>query len=345
MNSYEKMKTMNENRAKRFSGKSFSRYDNIFYTFEDGDNIIRLVGVFKKVKTHFIAPAKGNKQGTCISDVFVNKKLAKVVNCPDWDNEKERDVEPSERKCPICKMHWAARKELKERALEINIERKKYLESIQTRTRPSISFKWNIIDRRDPYIYKTEDCVKTKMKGFKIVNLSMEAWKDLENIFNQLSIDIADEEKGIDIDVVKGHNGIRTTYKVQAVMEGMKVKETPLTEEELEMEKHDLKRITSKKTDADILTDNLVKDLKEYYLSLNEPKKDYNMFEDDANNTDNSSDAEPEASDDSDDEPENTTSEENYGGDIQCFGQADENHPECKQCNYLEKCVEKRDSK
>ncbi len=83
MGTFDKVKKFSASRP-RYGGGSSAR--GIFHTFKTGDNIVRLVGEFIEVKTHFIAPMKSRgDRGLCISDAFEGEdKLPQVCNCPDW---------------------------------------------------------------------------------------------------------------------------------------------------------------------------------------------------------------------------------------------------------------------
>ena len=349
MNNVEKMKELEKRMA---SGKrNFKRQKNIFYRFKDGENIIRLVGLFKKTKTHFIAPPKKNKDGgVCTPDAFEgDERLSYVINCPDWDIENEKDF--IEKKCPICKMHYATKRELRDAGVEIDTKTKKYLEEIQSRTRPSYGFKWNVIDRRDPYIIEEDGDDEKQVKGYKVVTIGMEIWKGVKRIFEQVKRDVADEEQGIDLCVKRGHNGVRIAYEVQPVMEGLQAKETPLTDEEKEMQLHDLEKLSSKKTEPEQIIAYLNPKLKDYLDAVDGGERKSFTFDvgddetesntDDENNEDNISSESVEKTlekiKDEEDVPEYT------GEQVECFGSAEDDHPECQKCSSFEACKVERD--
>lgn len=242
-------------------GGDRTRTRDIFHDFQDGDNRIRLVGEFLEVKTHFIAPApKRGERGLCQPDAFskdAKNKLPKVVNCPDWDVEKEEETE--KKTCPICKLYRLACQVLKEDPSE---EEKKEFEAIKSAARVRTSLKWNIFDRDNPNVtIVDEKGNESKQKGLKIATIGMEAWDDIEGIFNQCGFDITDPDEGVDIKVTKGHNGTRVAYSSQVCID-MKTKGlavTPFDDEEREIVKNcpDLKTICAKKTDADAIRDAL----------------------------------------------------------------------------------------
>jgi len=236
----------------------------IFHDWQDGPNEIRLVGEFVEVKTHFIAPApKRKERGLCQESAFDKdnpKKIAKVINCPDWDIASEQVKE--KKTCPVCKLFRLADQALKEGPDE---EEKKFFEGLKSLARYRTNLKWNIFDREKPNVTVIDESgSETQQKGLKIATIGMEAWDDIEGIFEQCGIDITDPDKGVDIKVVKGHNGTRVAYSAQAILEndgegniGLRV--TPFDKEEKEIvaQPHDLKSICGKQTNADDIRDGL----------------------------------------------------------------------------------------
>jgi len=236
----------------------------IFLSFEDGPNVLRLVGDFLEVKTHFISPVKGRKdRGLCVPDAFRgDDNLPPVVNCPDWniDTESENAVKTY----PFCKLNRMVRETLYgDSASEIADEDKKFLDLLQSQTRARTCLKWNVIDRKDPYVVEETPNGEKKVLGYKIATIGMEAWSDVEEIFNQLGFDITDEVKGVDINIIKGNNGARVAYQAQVVLAGMTVANTPLTEEEKALTPHDLKKICGKVIEPDKLVAAMHEDLQQ----------------------------------------------------------------------------------
>lgn len=260
MNTIERMKRMKERHPA--SGNQ-NHMKGIYHAWKDGDNIIRLAGSFIEVRTHFIAPAPKRKdRGLCRQDVFEKGEnaLPMVVNCLDWDVEKE---EPKSIKtCPFCKLAEISRAILKDNPTE---EDKKFAKSLNQSAYPRSNLKWNIIDRDDPYIVITEGETEKKVLGFKIATIGMEAWKCIEGIFEQCKRDISDPSVGIDIKVTKASNGTRMAYTAQAVIDGTSVRVTPFSPEEASMPMHDLKVRCGKVYDAQRLIDAMHEDLMELY--------------------------------------------------------------------------------
>jgi len=264
----DKVRKFKGNRPKNDGGK---RTRGIFKDWKDGANPVRLIGEFLEVKTHFVAaaPARGDR-GMCMSEAFDkdNKdRIAKVVNCPDWDIETEQET--AKKTCPICKLYKLAAQALKE---DPNDEEKKYFETLKSSARVRTNLKWNVFDRNDPNVTVVdEQGNEVKQKGIKIATIGMEAWDDIEGIFEQCSpLDITDAEEGVDINVIRGHNGTRTSYSAQVILQGKGLKVTPFDEEEqaLVAALHNLKSICGKKTDATAILNGLHGDYRDM-LELN----------------------------------------------------------------------------
>ena len=232
----------------------------IFADWKEGDNIVRLAGEFLEVRTHFIAPApKRNERGLCMPVAFQgDDKLPQVVNCWDWDVEREEMK--SVKTCPICKLRAIALSILHENP---TAEEKEYFESLMSAVSLRRNVKWNIIDRADPYVMLVENGAEQKVLGFKIATFGMEAYGDIEGIFDQVQQDITDPDGGIDIKVHRGHNGTRTTYTVQACVAGTSLKVTPFSDEERALVLHELKAVCGKVSDMDRVVNALHEDIRQ----------------------------------------------------------------------------------
>ena len=251
-------------------GRQFTNLRDIFFDWQEGDNIVRFIGDFLEVKTHFIAPApKRGDRGLCNGEAFkgdYNEKLQMVINCPDWDIEKEESKGTHD--CPICKLNRIAGAILADNP---NDEEKETFKALASATRARTSLKWNVIDRNNPYITKKEGDHEEKIFGFKIATVGMEAFNDIEGIVDQTGMDISDDDEGLDIIVTKTKKA-RWEYSAKAAMD-MSVKPptckmTPLTEEEHAAERHRLLERCGRQSDMQKVTDALHPDYLEY-LELN----------------------------------------------------------------------------
>lgn len=276
----------------------------IWHEWQDGENHIRLIGEFLKVKTHFLPPVKKRgERGLCQEEAFDKKAnknaISMVVNCPDWDIDKEEDKDV--KTCPVCKLWRIAMQALDEGPDE---EEKKYFESLKDLARPREGFKWSIFDRDNPNVtHIDENNNKTEKKGVKIATIGKEAWADICGIFEQCGFDITDAEEGVDIKVVKGHNGTRTSYSAQVVLEGKGLKCTPFDEEELELIKNapDLKKFCGTQTDASAIKDALHSDYFEV-LEMNDDSAAVESEPEPKPKKEKKAEVKEEAEDDSDDD-------------------------------------------
>lgn len=244
----------------------FTNFRGIFHAWKDADNLVRLVGEFIEVKTHFVSPnPKRGERGLCQAKAFQgNNRIPQTVNCLDWDVAKE---EPTKlHTCPFCKLNAIAKQALKENP---TADEKKFFDALKQSAYARTALKWHIIDRDDPFVLKLENGTEIKVPGLKIATLGLELWKDIEGIFNQCGFDISDLDEGIDICVTKT-TAAKTAYAAKAVLFGRPptVKVTPLSPEERAFERHDLKAICGKQTSLDALMDALHGDLREL-LDLN----------------------------------------------------------------------------
>lgn len=251
--------------ASRPQGGNGGRIQGIFHQWKEGGNKIRLAGEFVEVRTHFIAPSPKRKdRGLCIAAAFQgDDKIPQVINCPNWDVALERPKK--EKTCPICKLNAVARAVLAEKPSE---EEKKFFEALKGATRATASLKWNILDRDDPFVVRTDNGKEEKVLGFKIATIGAEAQGDIFGIFKQVGYDINDPDRGIDIEVVRDSKGVRTTYSARAVIEGTSLKVTPFTKEERALELHDLKARCGKLVEPEKIVDALHEDLREI-ISVN----------------------------------------------------------------------------
>lgn len=243
--------------------KKKSSFANIWFNWKEGENHLRFVGDFLQVRSHYLAPNAARKdRGLCIPDAFKgDDKLPANMNCPDWDIETE--TEKAEKVCVICKLHRIAEATLKNHRDTLSEEDNNMFFALKQQCSPRNKLKWNVIDRDNPYITTTIEGQQKQVLGYKVAEVGMEAWKDIEIIYNQLSINIADPEQGVDICVIRT-NGARTSYSAQAMMDGLRVKQTPLTEAETALERHDLKKLCGKQVDQAKVLEALHLDLRSY---------------------------------------------------------------------------------
>lgn len=270
----EKMRKLRERRNKEGGNRNRSNIRDIFFDFDAGDNRIRLAGEFLEVKTHFIAPApKRNDRGLCQAESFKgDDRIPMVINCPDWDVENE--IHRGTHNCPICKLNRIAGAILDEKPEE---SEKEFFKNLASATRQRTVLKWNVIDRNNPYVTRMDGDDEEKIFGFKIASIGMEAYNDIEGIFEQTGCDIADDEEGCDIIVTKQKKA-RWEYSAKVAMTKDKppqVAMTPLTDEERAAERHRLLDRCGRQTEPQAIVDALHGDLRDLLeLNPDEPEEE-----------------------------------------------------------------------
>jgi len=204
-------------------------------------------------------PVRGDR-GLCQADAFKagENRLPQVINCLNWSVEKEELIEGN--RCPICRLHEIARLALKDNPTN---EERKFLETLFRSSSLRINLKWNVIDRDNPFVTRIDRDGEVQIRGFKIATIGMDAYTDIEGIFEQCKSDITDVEEGIDVEIERGNNGTRTIYSARAVVDGKSLKVTPLTPEEKAMKPHDLKIICGRMIEPQRIIDFLHGDYRE----------------------------------------------------------------------------------
>ncbi len=248
--------------AAKNSNSKYGKNTNIWWKPEEGENEIRLVDEFLEVKQHYLGKPSGqpNGLGLASEDSFNgDNKVPKMVNCPDWNLDLEAAEE--ELTCPICRLNRIAKGFINKDGS--SKEEKEYFQDVSDISYARSRIKWNIIDRVDPLVTQIENGQEKTVTGFKIADISMEAYRDIEGIFNQCNLDITDPDNGIDISIIKGHNGHRVQYTAKAVISGTGLKVTPMTDEEKEADLLDLKKFCGKQTDVDLILHALQSDYQE----------------------------------------------------------------------------------
>jgi len=271
----DKMRKLRERRG----GGNRSNIRDIFFDFEPGDNLIRLVDEFREVRTHFIAPApKRSDRGLCQAEAFKgDDRISQVINCPDWDVENEADRGTSD--CPICKLNRISGEVLKDSPDE---QEKEFFRNLASATRQRQVLKWNVIDRNNPYVTKLGSGGEEKVFGYKIASIGMEAFNDIEGIYDQTGLELHDQDEGCDIIVTKQKKA-RWEYSAKVAMtkdKPPKVAQTPLTDEERAAELHRLIERCGRQTDPMKIIDALHPDLRDL-LELNDGPSSSSFGDDD----------------------------------------------------------------
>lgn len=239
MDTYGRMKD-----AKPSSGYKTGKETGFFLNWKDGDNLVRLAGGYVEMRTHFVAPNVRQKlRGICKMEAFEkgDGSISQVINCLDWDIKTESATKVQT--CPICKLYHLASKLLSENPSEAE---KKFYTELKTATQYKTGYRWNVLDRDNPFVSVTDGGTTSQVLGFKIATLGKEAFGDVRGIFMQCGFDISAPDTGVDIKITKGNSNGRVAYQAQVILQGTAVKQTPFTAEEKALQLRDIKQICGK---------------------------------------------------------------------------------------------------
>lgn len=236
------------------SSKSFEGR-NIWFNWGDKDShVVRLVGDFRWVRSHWIGKSSFNPKNDVelfVPEAFKGvEKLPYKVNCGNWNIALEAEEGDN---CVICQIGRIAQEALKKEGKGLDEERRQWLKNIVSKCNPNSSYYFKCIDRSDPFI-------ADNVKGFKILQMSTElltAVVDLDKSLEDVSI--TSEEDGIDIEIKRERiqASSRIKYSVSPVFKGVSVKQTPLTDEEKSWDDLDLMKFTGRPVDDGMLIEKM----------------------------------------------------------------------------------------
>ena len=232
--SFDRFQKLEENKRTA----NFTKRD-IFYNI-DKEQILRFVGDYLPSRTHWIGASQFNPFEIFQPGAFEGEdKLSNQIICSNWDIENEK-YNPNGG-CIICKLRSIA-DDIMRNSKSLGIDEKGVAEFKDLRYKCDYrqQYTFNIIDRQNPD------------GGFKIVKVSKELMGELNSIHESYQpADFAGIEDGVDIKVVKAGGGGqgRVTFKASLILQGAKVKITPLTEEEKAWQTLDLKKFAGKMPD------------------------------------------------------------------------------------------------
>jgi hypothetical protein len=225
--------------------------DNIWFDWGDKEeHVIRIVGDFRISRTHWIGESKfGNDVAILKSSAFKGEnKLPMTVACGNWDADTETE-DPDGNGCPICRLGKNADAMLKKYGKSLVEDQKENLKNIRRKCQAKSQYLFKIIDRDNPYV----DDEKTR-KGYKILRAPEKLLKAILALSDSMEgIAITSPDEGIDIKIKKTVSATTktdVTYSALAVMAGPKVKQTPLTDEELAYRDLDLLKFVGKPVDT-----------------------------------------------------------------------------------------------
>lgn len=258
-------------------GTEFTK-DNIWFDWGNSEeHVVRLVGDFKWIRSHWIGPNQFGKDieilnATCFKG---ENKIPMNVACGNWDADSESE-EPGSDNCPVCRLGLNADTMIRKYGKEMEEADKEVIKNIRRKCGIKNTYLFKCIDRDNPYL----DEEKTR-KGYKIIKMPAELLTAIVELSKKLQgVNITSPEEGIDITIkrVKPDGGKmgKTNYTALPVYEGMTVKQTPLTEEELEFRDLDLSKFAGKPVDKERFEEELVDE--------NNVRTIYEMDNDDSDN-------------------------------------------------------------
>lgn len=274
----KKMSYLSEMKAKYNTPQNNNNQTNKmvgFYTWKDGDNVVRLVGKPIMTRTYYLPMSSFNKVDIFKKDAFDrenNKQMAlpKVINSPNWDIENEKFVDNGDVLLSLNRISNEMIKVGTQNGLpaqEIDKWKK-----IRNKTIPTLQYKFLCLDRDMPYVLQDGKLKQPReLSGYKIITFSKTLFEMIiaaqENYGED---DIFDVEKGCDI-VIKKSTDPKThkvVWSVNLRVIGRSIAETPLTEQEKELEIPNLLEISSKQIPNEQIMNNL---LDEYSEMINDP--------------------------------------------------------------------------
>ena len=230
-------------------GNNFAK-ENIWFDWGKKDeHTVRIVGDFVSTRSHWIGESKfGNDVAILNASAFKgDNKLPMQVACGNWDVATESE-DPDGDACPICRLGRNADAMLKKYGKELEEADKAIFKAIRRKCSVKCMYLFKVIDRDNPYI----DDEKTK-KGYKILRAPEKLLKAILELSDKMKgIGITAKDEGIDIIIKKVTSDTSKTdvsYTALPVMDGVKVMQTPLTDEELEYRDLDLTKFTGKPID------------------------------------------------------------------------------------------------
>ena len=241
-------------------GVNFAK-ENIWFDWGNkNERVIRLVGDFKAIRSHWIGESKFGQDVAILNPGAFkgDNKIPMQVACGNWQVGTETE-DPDGDACPVCRLGRNADAFLKKYGKELVEADKNLFKAIRRKCAVKCNYLFKVIDRENPYL----DDDKTK-KGYKILRANEKLLKAILALSDQMKgIGISSIDEGIDITIKKVvSDTARTdvTYTALAVMEGMKVKQTPLTDEEKEYRDLDLAKFAGKPVDKDRFEEELTDD-------------------------------------------------------------------------------------
>lgn len=251
-------KALKEANSNNNSSGNFPK-ENIWFDWGNKEeHVVRLVGDFTWIRSHWIGESAFGKDIAILNaSAFKGEnKIPMNVACGNWEVESESEDPNGD--CPICRLAKNADAILSKNGKDMDEADRNIIKSIRKKCAVKNTYLFKCIDRDNPYV----DDAKTK-KGYKIIKMPsdlLNAVVELSKKFGDISITSPDEGIDITIKREKGANGGVPKFTALPVMSGMSVKQTPLTDEELQYHDLDLKKFAGKPVDKERFEEELVDD-------------------------------------------------------------------------------------
>ncbi len=233
----------NEEQAAKSSGGSIS-----YMSWKDGDQVVRFCGEW--IETRIVWLTKNNYNPTELFDASAfegDDRIPKILNTPNWDIATETEKDGG---CVIAKLNEIARKILKES--DIDTETKEKFTALRDKTNYSTNYKWLVLDRANPKNDKGD-------LTYKIATVGKGLFKSLASFADDYDpMDFTSDKNGVDMKVSKTKGSSRVEYSAGACLKGASVLVSPLTADELAIERPDLNVVCGKQTDQDLLRSKLL---------------------------------------------------------------------------------------
>lgn len=250
------LKRIEQDNSRNVSG-NFTKENLWFDWGTEDEHVIRLVGDYREVHSHWIGASKFGKDIAILkpSAFTGDNKVSMNVACENWDPDTETLDEGA---CPVCRLAKNAEQMLKQYANELDDADKETFKAIRRKCSVKITYLFKCIDRENPYL----DDEKTR-KGYKIIKMPQELFTAILEMARKIKgVEIASVDEGIDITIKRqkpanGQKG-KTTYTASPVYDGMTVKQSPLTEEEKAYRDIDLLKFIGKPVDKERFESELV---------------------------------------------------------------------------------------
>ena len=243
-----------QQRLETSGASSSGEKEEIFFNLSEGVHRVRLVGEWTTIHSHWI----GNSQYTQVQlfpdSAFAGEnKIKKIIACADFNPETE--LPTKEKTCVLCKLRKEANDMLYSQDSDLDKEQKEYLQKIAREATASERYFFLCIDRDSPEIAPGK-------KGLKIIEFPLPLMKLFFGLAKD-DTDIVSDNDGVDLIIEKTKAKKGYSYTLKCAQEGRNIVTSPLTTEEMEYQRHDIKKIMGKLPDQMEIYKHLLPDFQE----------------------------------------------------------------------------------